>query len=63
MSNPYKSDTPEWQLYENMISTERQSLAWAADAERYQKLCVDAREKAARYKAALEKLTDKAAAP
>ena len=32
--NPYPSDTPEWQLFENMVSSARCSTAFATDAGR-----------------------------
>ena len=58
-SNPYSSDTPEWQLFENAKSAELAARAFAADAERYAKLSQAAREKAERFAAALEKLSTK----
>lgn len=55
--NPHASDTPEWQLWENMTSGYSLAQAFAADAERYQKQSQAAREKGDKFKAALEKLT------
>jgi hypothetical protein len=57
--NPYDSETPEWQLWENMTSSARQSLAYAADAERYTKLSQAAREKSEKYRLALARLEKK----
>jgi hypothetical protein len=54
--NPHNSDTPEWQLWENMQSSLLQATAHAQDAERSTKKAGEARDKADRYKAALEKL-------
>lgn len=54
--NPYQQETPEWQLYENMISAEALARSHAADAERYQRKSAEAREKAERFKSALDKL-------
>jgi len=55
--NPYDPATPEWQLCENAISNDRLTTAYAADAERFQKMSCAAREKADKYWEALEKLT------
>lgn len=56
--NPYQIETPEWQLWENMKSSERQSLAFNADAERYLKKSQECREKSELYSAALKKLSE-----
>lgn len=55
--NPHTSDTPEWQLWENMTSCYLQAQAYAADAERYQKLSQTSREKGDKFKVALERLS------
>lgn len=55
--NPYETDSPEWQLFENATSLEKQALAADADSERYMKVAVERRAKAQRYRDALEKLT------
>lgn len=55
--NPYPHDTPEWQLYENMIGARRAARAFAADAENYQIKAAAQREKEALFAAALEKIT------
>ena len=57
--NPYPSDTPEWQLFENMVSSARCSTAFATDADCYLEKSSKAREKSEAYRAALEKLTGK----
>ena len=54
--NPFKYDTPEWQLCENAILTEQLAIAHENDAERFQKLSAEARKKAELYWVALEKL-------
>lgn len=36
-SNPYRSDTPEWQLFENAKSSEAAANAFAADADNFTK--------------------------
>ena len=54
--NTYAADTPEWQLFENAISSLRLEQAYLADAERFQKMAQTAREKAQRFSDALEKL-------
>lgn len=56
MKNPHEQDSPEWGLYENMISSERLSEAYYNDSQRYLKMSEAARDKANKYKAALEKL-------
>jgi hypothetical protein len=55
--NPYASDTPEWQLWENMTGCLQTMRAYMADAERYTKMAADQREKAARFQVALKKLS------
>ena len=54
--NPHDPDSPAWQLWENMRSSELLTLTYAADAERYTKLSQAAREKADRYREALDKI-------
>lgn len=54
--NPYNVDTPEWQLWENMTASEKLYLQYSIDAGRYTKMAAEAREKAAKYRAALDKL-------
>jgi hypothetical protein len=54
--NPYHQDSPEWQLWENMVSAEAQARAFAADAERAQQQSQRCREKAERFRETLEKL-------
>ena len=54
--NPHASDTPEWQLWENMTSCYLLSISHAADAERFQKLSEAAREKSNKFKVVLERL-------
>lgn len=54
--NPYFSDTPEWQLFENIKGSEALARALTADAERATKNAQTAREKAQRYREALAKL-------
>ena len=55
--NPYDSNTPEWQLFENMASNEALAASAAADSERALRRGAEAREKAELYRVALEKLT------
>ena len=57
--NPHSPETPEWQLYENMVSNEAQARARAADAGRLQLKSQAARAKAQLYRDALAKLTAK----
>jgi hypothetical protein len=54
--NPYASDTPEWQLWENMTSQRSLSQTHASEGEAKMKMSQAAREKADRYEAALNKL-------
>lgn len=54
--NPHETNSPEWQLYENMLSLEAQARAYAQDAERYTSLAASCRTKAQRYSEALKKL-------
>ena len=56
-SNPYRPDTPEWQLFENAKSSEACANAFAADADNFAKKSQAAREKAKRFWDALERLT------
>lgn len=55
--NPYDTESPEWQLWENMKSSLLKSLAFANDAERYTRLSQEAREKSERYREALDRLS------
>lgn len=55
--NPYSHDTPEWQLWENMQSSLLQASAFARDADEYLKKAAAARERAERFKIALERLS------
>jgi hypothetical protein len=55
--NPYNNDTPEWQLFENMQNNLVLVSTHLADAERSRIKATQAREKAERYRIALEKLT------
>lgn len=52
--NPYASDTPEWQLFENMKGSEAQERAYYSDADRLTSLAQKAREKADKYREALK---------
>lgn len=56
--NPYDSNTPEWQLFENAIGALRLECAYLNDVTRYQGMAKAAREKAALYQAALDKLRE-----
>ena len=56
-TNPYKNDTPEWQLFENAKSSDAAANAYAADADNFTKKSQAAREKAQRFWSALERLT------
>lgn len=55
--NTYTSNTPEWQLFENMRSNEMLVKTYTEDIERYEEKRKDAAEKAERYRKALDKLT------
>lgn len=54
--NPYSSETPEWQLWENMTSHSLRANAFAEDAIHQQTRSAECREKSALYKKALAKL-------
>ena len=54
--NPYRADTPEWQLYENAKGSDLVAVELARDAERYIEQAQAARERAQRFWAALERL-------
>ncbi len=54
--NPYSSDAPEWQLWVNMISNEEAVIGFIADSERALYKADACREKARKYREALNKL-------
>jgi hypothetical protein len=54
--NPFENDTPEFQLFENAVSADRQASAFNADVERYTYKAKEARERSERFVIALEKL-------
>jgi hypothetical protein len=54
--NPYGHESPEWQLFENMKSSELAAAAAGAEAQRALEKGAAARSKALAYRAALEKL-------
>jgi hypothetical protein len=54
--NPHRPDTPEYQLFENMLMHESQASAFFADAERYAAKAAAARQTAERYRECLRKL-------
>ena len=54
--NPYSIDTPEWQLWTNKVSNEMLAISYTQDAEASLRKSNDAREKAAKYEAALDVL-------
>lgn len=51
--NPYNSDSPEWQLFENMVGAERLANVNYEDAHRSTQRAAEARAKADRYREAL----------
>jgi hypothetical protein len=53
----FDPETPEWQLEQNMIGSERAANAAQADADRYLLQAQKLREKADRYRDALARLT------
>lgn len=57
MKNPFDTNTPEWQLFENMKSSELLAVSQSGDAERYALLAAKSREKAGLFKEALTKLS------
>lgn len=57
MKNPFDSLTPEWQLFENMISAEKAAAAFDRDAEAYRLKSAEQRERASLYSEALAKLS------
>lgn len=57
-TNRYSPETPEWQLFEAMVSAKRAAAAYDADATRYMRLSQQSRIKEATYRAALLKLTE-----
>jgi len=54
--NPFDAETPEWQLFENMIGARRAASAFAGDAARAQAKAKEQREKEARFQSALDRL-------
>ena len=54
--NPYSSDTPEWQLWENKASNESLFHSYSQDAEASLRKAHAAREKAGKYSVALDVL-------
>lgn len=54
--NPYSPETPEYQLFVNMVSQEQLVGTYIKDSERYLELSNKAREKAELYRNALIKL-------
>lgn len=56
-TNPYNSDTPEWQLWANMTGALDLAKAHTADGDRAYKLAEAARVKAVKFEEALATLT------
>jgi len=54
--NPYPSQSPEWQLFEQAIAHDLLARGYAADADRAMLQAAAARESAEAYWIALEKL-------
>lgn len=54
--NPYDPNSPEWQLFVNWQSKQNLAIAYAKDAERFQRMAEEARQSAEAYREALEKL-------
>jgi hypothetical protein len=54
--NPFGQETPEWQLFENMLGARKLQITHGADALKYQKLAEQAREKEEKFASALRKL-------
>lgn len=54
--NQHDPGSPEWQLFENVISNERLAQTYAKDAERALENANIARNRAAKFREALEKL-------
>lgn len=55
--NPYKDNSPEWQLWQQMRAAELLVGTYTADAERYARKAEEQRQRFLDYKAALDKLT------
>lgn len=56
--NPYKPNSPEWQLMELAISQERQGISFAVDADRSAEKSRTAFGRAEEFRAAALKLVD-----
>lgn len=54
--NKYDPNSPEWQLFENMRGAEALERSYTADAEKATVRAKEAREKAERFRAALNVL-------
>lgn len=54
--NPYKQDTPEWQLFANMSHHLNLYRVYSEDSNRYLKMAEAQKETADKYKQALDKL-------
>lgn len=55
-NNTYKPESPEWQLFELAESADHAATAFYADAQRFMKKSAEQRDKAAAFRAALDKL-------
>lgn len=60
-SNPYQNDTPEWQIFERVRSSELTAIAFDRDAEKMARQAAAKRTEADNFDAALVKLTGKSA--
>jgi hypothetical protein len=56
MKNPYEMSSPEWQMFENMMSHQHLISSFTADSERALQKAAQARKKFEQYQTALVKL-------
>jgi len=54
--NPYKMDTPSWQLWERAKSEDLKAISYSNDAQRFTHMSAESREKAEEFRQALERL-------
>lgn len=59
MKNPFNTESPEWQLFENMSTNHTLSVTYAKEAEEKMQTSAKAKHKRDLYVTALEKLSDK----
>lgn len=57
-NNPYESDSPEWQLWEQMNHARHLADAYEKDSARYSAMAAKSREKFLKFKEVLHKIVN-----